>query len=290
MAVGYRRARRASAAARRGLRAWRRRERWRDRVWRCCMRGCSCNCSRHCGRGRRCNRSCGRISTPLSLVIGAGGAFLVSVLTVVWAVFSLGRVAPSALLAGQMPGEGDETRPAPAALELVDRRSLARGRLRTCSLLGTGRGPRDAGHDIFRQRQSAAHRLPGGAVGWMRSTRSRTVEGHGLWSVARLGIRNAARHPGRSLLTAGLLASAAFLHRRRRGVSPPRRCARGRRAGQRRFRSAGRIGPAAVPRSEQRGRPREVSDKLVPIYRDESGGDNARPNGAARRRRPCSSR
>jgi len=47
--------------------------------------------------------------------------------------------------------------------------------------------------------------------GWMRSTRYHTVEGHGLWSVARLGIRNAARHPGRSLLTAGLLASAAFL-------------------------------------------------------------------------------
>src|SRR5690348_3182094 len=43
--------------------------------------------------------------TPLSLVVGAGGAFLVSVLTIVWSVFSLGRVAPSALLAGQMPGE-----------------------------------------------------------------------------------------------------------------------------------------------------------------------------------------
>ncbi len=42
---------------------------------------------------------------PLSLASGAGGAFLVSMLTIVWAVFSLGRVAPSALLAGQMPGE-----------------------------------------------------------------------------------------------------------------------------------------------------------------------------------------
>src|SRR5262249_49363018 len=46
---------------------------------------------------------------------------------------------------------------------------------------------------------------------WMRRTHHRTVEGQGWWSVGRLGVRNAARHPVRSLLTAGLLASAAFL-------------------------------------------------------------------------------
>src|SRR5439155_14147204 len=46
---------------------------------------------------------------------------------------------------------------------------------------------------------------------WMRGSRHRPVEQGGWWGVARLGIRNAARYPGRSLLTAGLLASAAFL-------------------------------------------------------------------------------
>jgi hypothetical protein len=46
---------------------------------------------------------------------------------------------------------------------------------------------------------------------WMRRTHRRPVEGRGWWSVGRLGVRNAARHPARSLLTAGLLASAAFL-------------------------------------------------------------------------------
>jgi putative ABC transport system permease protein len=45
----------------------------------------------------------------------------------------------------------------------------------------------------------------------LRSARHRPVEGGGWWAVARLGVRNAARHPGRSLLTAGLLAAAAFL-------------------------------------------------------------------------------
>ncbi len=46
---------------------------------------------------------------------------------------------------------------------------------------------------------------------WMRSSHGSLVEGHGAWSIARLGIRNSARHRARSLLTVGLLSSAAFL-------------------------------------------------------------------------------
>jgi hypothetical protein len=46
---------------------------------------------------------------------------------------------------------------------------------------------------------------------WMKRTRHQTVNGRGLLALCRLGSRNAARNPARSLLTAGLLASAAFL-------------------------------------------------------------------------------
>ena len=45
----------------------------------------------------------------------------------------------------------------------------------------------------------------------MGGARHGLVEGGGWWGVARLGVRNAARHRVRSLLTAGLLASAVFL-------------------------------------------------------------------------------
>ena len=45
----------------------------------------------------------------------------------------------------------------------------------------------------------------------MRTTRHGRVRGQGPAAVARLGVRNAARHPVRSLLTAGLLAAATFL-------------------------------------------------------------------------------
>ena len=46
---------------------------------------------------------------------------------------------------------------------------------------------------------------------WMRRMRGSLVEGAGWASLARLGVRNSARHPARSLLAVGLLASAVFL-------------------------------------------------------------------------------
>jgi hypothetical protein len=50
-----------------------------------------------------------------------------------------------------------------------------------------------------------------GASIWMRRTRHREVNGRGAPALAELGSRNAARNPGRSLLTASLIAAAAFL-------------------------------------------------------------------------------
>jgi ABC-type antimicrobial peptide transport system permease subunit len=212
--------------------------------------------------------------TPLSLILGAGGAFLVSVLTVAWAVFSLGRIAPSALLAGQMPGEGER---------LGQRRkcwgwwvaagaAVGAGILLACSV-----GVQD--HEMramtfFGSGSMLLAAFLSALWGWMRSTRFRTVEGHGLWSIARLGIRNAARHPGRSLLTAGLLAAAAFLivavEAFRRRVDAHEAVARA------------NGGFTLVAESDlplfrdlniEEGRS-EVTDRLVPIYRDEAGGDN----------------
>lgn len=49
------------------------------------------------------------------------------------------------------------------------------------------------------------------AWAWMKRSRHSVVNGRGLPALAQLGGQNAARNPARSLLTAALLASAAFL-------------------------------------------------------------------------------
>ncbi len=213
---------------------------------------------------------------PLSLIFGGGGAFFVSLLTVAWAVVSLGRVAPSALLAGQMPGEGEKLgRRRRRWSWWIGGASLAGG---LALLAGSGRveDHQMRAMTFFGSGSLLLIACLAALAGWMRSSRYRTVEGHGLGSVARLGIRNAARHPGRSLLTAGLLAAAAFLlvaveaFRRRVDAQESVAQANG---------GYNLVAESDLPLfrdlNTKEGR-KEVQDKLLPIYRDELGGDNAR--------------
>jgi hypothetical protein len=46
---------------------------------------------------------------------------------------------------------------------------------------------------------------------WMRSDKQATIDGSGIWSVMRLGFRNATARPGRSALCIALIASATFI-------------------------------------------------------------------------------
>lgn len=149
--------------------------------------------------------------TPLSLLIGFAGALLVSVLTILWAVRAISRVAPRALIQGQTtdePGPVVGGRP---------RRSLW---IASIALVGAiacvvaGPFVRDHEAQAGTFFGSGMLLLTAGIAGmsaWMRGSRRLPIGGHGKAAVARLGVRNAARHPSRSLLTAGLLAAAAFL-------------------------------------------------------------------------------
>jgi putative ABC transport system permease protein len=218
---------------------------------------------------------------PMSLVLGASAACLVSVLTIVWAVFSLGRVAPSALLAGQMPGEGEK----------LGKRRRRRswwiaGLCVVCGLGLIAAAQRVEDHEMramtfFGSGSLLLIACLAALSGWMRGTRFRTVEGHGLWSVAQLGIRNAARHPGRSLLTAGLLASAAFLLI---AVESFRRHVDAQEAVTQSNGGYNLVAESDLPLyrdlNTKEGR-QEVRDKLVPIYRDETG-DNTEAERRAR--------
>ena len=164
---------------------------------------------------------------PLSLLIGYAAAVLVSVCTVAWSVRVLGRVAPRALLQGQTT----DSEIADCRLQIAD----LPGQSAICNLQSAiprslwvsgvalvGAAGCLAGGWFVRDHEARAGTFFGsgllllvaglaGLTAWMRGSRHTTVRGHGTGAVGRLGIRNAARHPARSLLTTGLLASAAFL-------------------------------------------------------------------------------
>jgi ABC-type antimicrobial peptide transport system permease subunit len=145
-----------------------------------------------------------------SFVIGFAAAFLVSLSTIAWAMLALRKVPPRALLAGETaaPETAAAGRPRWSVWVAVG-----------CALLGLALLP--LGPFIHDSEGRASVFFGSGfllliaalaaAWAWMRSTRHAQVGGHGGTALARLGVRNAARHPVRSLLTAGLLASAAFL-------------------------------------------------------------------------------
>jgi putative ABC transport system permease protein len=148
---------------------------------------------------------------PLSLLIGYAATVIVSLFTIVWALRLLGSVSPPALLAGiatDSPQRADSGKPRWSFGVAVG--SLV-GALLLCGL----------GFFLTDHESRASTFLCSGMLlltaglasmkAWMRPQRASSIHEGEYAPLARLGIRNASRYPTRSLLTAGLLASATFL-------------------------------------------------------------------------------
>ncbi len=150
--------------------------------------------------------------TAQSLSIGFVSAFLVSVGTIFWAMLALRKVAPAALLAGETMAAQEATPPGRRRLWSVWV-ALGFAALSVVHVpLGLWRhGTEMQAMTFFGSGMFLLIAALAATWAWMRSTRHARVGGHGITALVKLGIRNAARHPVRSLLTAGLLASAAFL-------------------------------------------------------------------------------
>jgi ABC-type antimicrobial peptide transport system permease subunit len=147
-----------------------------------------------------------------SFLEGYFAALFVSVLTIAWAVRILGRIPPKALLSGETAEAGHPGRePRPVRWS---RRLILPAAILGLACLGLGALVRDNELQATAFFGSGGLLLTAGLAAtwvWMRSSRQGQLSGHGGPALARLGVRNAARHPVRSLLTAGLLAAATFL-------------------------------------------------------------------------------
>lgn len=148
---------------------------------------------------------------PASLVIGYFVTVVVSLLTIVWAVRILGRVSPPALLAGSLGEAASNSGTGkPRWSKRVALWSLVVG-LILC-LLGCFLTDHESRASTFLF--SGMLLLTAGIAGmkaWMQTHRAHMIRDDEFAPLARLGFRNAARHPTRSLLTAGLLSSATFM-------------------------------------------------------------------------------
>ena len=150
-------------------------------------------------------------ASDISLSIGYFVTVIVSLLTIAWAVRILGRVSPPALLAGSASDTG---------MALGSDKPRWSVRIGVASLVFalvlclSGFFITDHESKASTFLCSGILLLTAGMAGmkaWMGRPRGHIIRQGEFAPIIRLGFRNAARHPTRSLLTAGLLASATFL-------------------------------------------------------------------------------
>jgi putative ABC transport system permease protein len=149
-------------------------------------------------------------ATPLSFVLGFALTVLMALFALWQSVRGLVKVTPPALLRG-------ETTVAAVAAQ----RPSKKGRIAVVVCLVVAVGMLAAGGGVANPDFRAMTFFGGGAFlltagllafhAWMKRERHREINDRGAKALLRVGARNAARNPTRSLLTAGLLASAAFL-------------------------------------------------------------------------------
>lgn len=145
----------------------------------------------------------------MSLAVGGITSVIVALLAIAWALRGLTRAPPRALLAGVAdPAENNRAaradwRTPAATATLVASLIIVASSLLTDALALT------AGFFLGAVGLLTSALL--GLAAWLRCEPERTFRLRGTPALVQLGWRNARRHVGRSLLTAGLIAVATFM-------------------------------------------------------------------------------
>jgi putative ABC transport system permease protein len=148
--------------------------------------------------------------TPASFILGSAISLIVGWASIAWAVRGVSRAAPRLLLAG---GAAEHFGVAPTPHRrfplIVAVAAVCISVGLTPLALATDRIDRSSA--FFGSGAAMLVACLAGLTVWVRNPRRRPIAFRGLAPIARLGARNAARYPRRSLLTVGIIASATFI-------------------------------------------------------------------------------
>ena len=153
--------------------------------------------------------------SPQSLLFGALGGIVAAIICIVWTLKRVGRASSRSLLSGTISWESGSKKSAnntaarlkPSRLFVaIALTVLALFLLLAAALQLIGQMP-----GFFGGGTALLVALLCYQSVWLRQSRRKPIEGNGLWSVLRLGFRNATYRPGRSVLCIALIASATFI-------------------------------------------------------------------------------
>jgi hypothetical protein len=160
--------------------------------------------------------------SPLSLLIGVVGGIVAAVVCVLFTLRQLGKGSTRSLLAGALETTSHRVSASPrhpvspsprprvsASPRLLIASAITLGGLvllTAAALKFIGQTPGFFGGGTLLLVALLIYQSA-----WLRSEKAKTINGTGLWPLARLGFRNATSRPGRSVLCIALIASAAFI-------------------------------------------------------------------------------
>lgn len=150
--------------------------------------------------------------SPQSLVIGAVSGVITALACIWWTLRALRKVSPRSLLSGVQSTGFSELPPkggTPSAFFTASRLALIFAVL-GLALLASSKFIGQVG-GFFGAGTFLLIALLFFWSAWLKSDKRQTISGQGFWPMSRLGFRNAAIRPGRSVLCIALIASAAFI-------------------------------------------------------------------------------
>jgi ABC-type lipoprotein release transport system permease subunit len=150
--------------------------------------------------------------SPVSLALGAAGALVAAVICIWWTLRSLARVSERSLLAGDV---ARAFTPAAAIAGRMPARpmigAVAFALIGVTLVAFASAGAIDRTGAFFGAGTSLLVASLCAAAVWLRRPRRSSLAGHGWRPVWRIGLRNAADRPGRSVLAIAVIASATFI-------------------------------------------------------------------------------